>query len=197
MKVYLKNINDITNKEEELAKKIFPKRFEKAKSFPLKDDYLRNIGASILLIKYLNIKNENELKFEAFGKPTIDGDIKFNYSHSGQYIALAISENEVGIDIEEIEEKNLKIKDKVFSKKELDFVNKNPLENFHILWTKKEAIFKMIGSGINVKPSSLEIGDKNNILIEKNMVFLRSFVFENYALSVANKDVDFEIELIR
>ncbi len=78
--------------------------------------------------------NINEIKISKSGKPYfINNIIKFNYSHSKNYIACVISNDEIGIDIED----EFKI-----SKEAVKLYLNNEKNNLRYKWVKKEAYFK-------------------------------------------------------
>lgn len=86
------------------------------------------------------------------GKPYFENsNIFFNYSHSKKYIACAISNYELGIDIEETDRM---ISDRL-SKKYLNGIidNKKRLEQ----WVKKEAYSKMKGLGLLIDFKKLDV----------------------------------------
>lgn len=120
------------------------------------DDKRNSLIAWHMLNKYL--KNDynidlstKKIMFNEYKKPYIEG-IYFNITHSKNYIGIAISNEECGIDIEVVD--NDKIYKESFIKKVLsnkeydeyltiknnDFIIKN--------WTKKEAYFKRSSTGI-------------------------------------------------
>ena len=54
----------------------------------------------------------------------------------------------VGVDIEKISERILKIKNKFLSPEELKFIaSSNELEQLHVCWGAKESLFKLYGKG--------------------------------------------------
>ena len=66
------------------------------------DDKLRCLGAGLLieLIKKKYNINSNPV-IDKFGKPYFENsDIYFNISHSGNYVVAAVSEHEIGVDIQ-------------------------------------------------------------------------------------------------
>ena len=93
------------------------------------------------------------ISYNKYGKPYIDG-MYFNISHSNNMIAIAISDNEVGIDIEAESNFIRQLDSKYFSK----WLSENELIEFNLAndklhflaktWTKKEAILKFKGIGI-------------------------------------------------
>ena len=111
------------------------------------------------------------------GKPFIPGlpDIHFNLSHSGDYIACAFSDREVGLDLQEQARTHtsiLHIAKRFFSAKEYEAIQALPAEDpsvvpgrhsisttdsdnsacrlplFYNLWTIKEAYLKYLGCGL-------------------------------------------------
>ena len=129
--------------------------------------------------------NDNELlskiKCEEHGKPFLDGysDIHFNISHSGEYVAVALSEKPVGVDIEKIKEYNYDVLKRVCNEKELIQIEESldKASEFIKLWTQKEAVLKMKGCGIAK-------GDIKNCLVNHNV---QSEKIEEYWLSVCEK----------
>lgn len=87
--------------------------------------------------------------------------IHFNISHSDDFVAVAVCDKPVGIDIESVRKVSLKLAKKVCTQKELEYIFKKlPDENDYLsqktehikrfleIWTIKEAYFKCIGTGI-------------------------------------------------
>lgn len=70
---------------------------------------------------------------------------KFNtsISHSKNYVAVSISPSfSVGIDIEEISERILKISHKFINNYELKYLNNQNLYKLYVIWCAKETLFK-------------------------------------------------------
>jgi len=85
------------------------------------------------------------------GKPYIDEDgVWFNISHSGEYVACVVSDVPCGIDIQKIKEYNPRLARKVCSDEEIAIIgNGDSASEFTRLWTEKEAVVKMLGTGIS------------------------------------------------
>jgi len=91
-----------------------------------------------------NLTRKDVLKDEK-GKPHLKNNLKhISFSHSKKSAAVVISDENVGIDIEEQRVQLLKIQDKFVGNSEKSC--KNNLEELTWLWTCKEAIFKIFGS---------------------------------------------------
>ncbi|MBB5212693.1 4'-phosphopantetheinyl transferase family protein [Microbulbifer hydrolyticus] len=92
------------------------------------------------------------------GKPLLANvpELRFSLSHSGQWIALAVScEADIGVDIEQpLRPRNfLRIANHYFHPDEQELLASSPPEllpvHFYRLWTMKEAFFKGRGTGIS------------------------------------------------
>lgn len=83
--------------------------------------------------EYKIIRNDNK-------KPSLMPDfLKFNLSHSGDYTVIAISEENIGIDIQKHKEIDYQAIQKRFFHKE---ENSQTLREFYHLWAAKEAYLK-------------------------------------------------------
>ena len=117
------------------------------------------------LLKYLSIDLHN-LNYDSLGKPFFESNSKISISHSGLYVAIIISDTAVGIDIETINDRILKIKSK-FLETELNYPMELNTETLLVYWNIKESVFKAVK-----KPG---IDFKKNILVppldmKKNLV---------------------------
>ena len=122
------------------------------------------------------------------GKPFIENciDFFFNISHSTEYIIFTHTNQEIGCDIELIQYLEKSIIYHFFTKNEIIlFENKtNKIKpNFFstLVWTRKEAFFKLKGTGISDEITSIE----TVISTDKNCYFC-SYVFNNYIISLCS-----------
>ncbi|MBQ9253683.1 MAG: 4'-phosphopantetheinyl transferase superfamily protein [Bacteroidales bacterium] len=127
------------------------------------DDTLSNKENISLLSKKLLIQKltENGLSFdfhisrEEKGKPffTYNPNIHFSISNTTDYIAIIVSENRVGIDIEHLRKYNETLVKRFFNPKEIEYLGGiKPSEQdkaFTQLWTIKESYVKKTGTGIS------------------------------------------------
>ena len=110
-----------------------------------------------------NTKPEIELIFGEKGKPHIANlsNVHFNISHSGNYVVCAVSEHELGIDVERIRKVNLRIAERFFSQPEIDDLmaldEDERMRYFITLWTIKESYLKAIGRGLTQHLNSFTI----------------------------------------
>ena len=81
-------------------------------------------------------------------------DIYFNISHSGEYCVLALSDENVGVDIQQARKVNLRIAEKWFNEKENEYVKGASTEDealmrFARIWSAKESYAKYTGKGLS------------------------------------------------
>ncbi len=96
-----------------------------------------------------NIKNYKIIKNE-YGKPYFENnDIYFNISNSESVVVAAVSDKEIGIDIQKIKY-NEAIVNRTFTESEKQYLNKSrdKKKAFTLIWTMKESYVKMLGIGI-------------------------------------------------
>ena len=92
-----------------------------------------------------------EILRDDMGKPYFDDNkLHFNVSHSGDYLAIAVSEQPVGIDIQE--SKNIKegMYRKVVQPEETELIGNHRQKDFLRLWTLKESFVKAEGKGLRI-----------------------------------------------
>ena len=105
------------------------------------------------LAKILNCNIEEVIfTYNENSKPFIKGNdtLFFNISHSGDYVAIAVANSPVGVDIEKIREINKSVINRVCCESEQNFLKHSDdvSRDFIKLWTLKEAISKANGTGI-------------------------------------------------
>ena len=106
------------------------------------------------IFKILSIK-DNEVKYDKAGKPIFSQNKALSISHSGNYAAVIMSDHSVGIDIETINDRILKIKSK-YLETELNYPLELNTETSLIYWNIKESVFKAVDkSGIDFKKNIL------------------------------------------
>jgi len=119
----------------------------------------------LILSRRLKCKPE-EIVYETLtgGKPVIPGNpLFFNISHTRTGFAFIITDGfHNGIDIEEINPNMnfVPVIERFFSPNEVRFILESEVtsrERFYILWTRKEALLKSIGTGIIDNLSTVEV----------------------------------------
>ncbi len=137
-----------------------------------------------------NFENEPELFKNEKGKPYIkNSDIFFNISHSDEYVVLAQSKSEIGVDIQKHKNQNLDVARRFFAESEylyLQTVNDKNKEFFR-LWTLKESYMKALGTGFSLPMCDFEIKFEKSIPEISDCEFFEYTFIENYSLSVCIK----------
>ncbi len=157
----------------------------------LQDEHAKKLSAAVYLLlikslKKLGVKSCNfEFKYDENGKPFLEGcPLYFSLSHSGDFVAVAISDKLVGVDIQEMREVNYDSRKLVFNEEDEKLFQKsqNQKDAFYSLWTIKEAVFKFDGTPL--KDTNIE--DAASITIE-----------DNYKLAFISLSGDYKIKKIR
>ncbi len=131
------------------------KRRKKAEKLINKNDALLSATAGLMMRELFGEKTE-EIKFNEHGKPFFEHGPFFSISHSRRYSVVAVSENEIGIDIEMHGNPSERLMDRCFTEDEQQFAKLNT-ENFLRIWTAKEAVLKFLGTGFSLSPKNFSV----------------------------------------
>ena len=156
-------------------------RKEKISRFRFEKNRLLSLGAEVLLRRALREaghftgtqetappQNGHPLKELVYaygnkGKPYLPDlpDFHFNWSHAGEYVMLAVSDREVGCDVEEIRPIELKLPRFALEPREYEQVaaceGAERDELFFRYWVLKESYMKATGEGLGVGTTSFHI----------------------------------------
>lgn len=151
--------DDYIHRLEEFQKLLSREEFEKSYGFKFEADRQKNIiyraAQRIILSRYTNTTPDKlQFAITANNKPLLqhaDNKLHFNISHSGNAFVLAVANSPVGIDIEQINPAFdfSDVVDTYFSKDEVSKITKHGHELFYKYWTRKEALVKALGNGID------------------------------------------------
>ena len=141
------------------------------------------ILAKVVIKKTFGIDiSKQNFTYTEHGKPYLLDypDVHFNTSHSGKYVVCAVSDKPIGADIQRIGEYNSDIAKRVCNEKELVQIedSSDSASEFTKLWTQKEAVLKMYGTGI-------ASGDIKNCLDNHNV---QSERIEDYWVSIFSEE---------
>ena len=184
---------------------------EKVNAFARSNDSQRSLLGELLARHLLHKATSEPLPDEAFttgekGKPAHDGfrGIHFNITHSGEWVAVALSSGCVGVDVERMRKIPDGVARRFFSEAENEWLDSAATEAerkdiFFTLWTLKESFLKAIGKGLTKSLSSFTILQKGNNHFELKQneetkgFKLYNFEFrDGYKLSVCAEDGEFE-----
>lgn len=156
----------------------------KANKFRFIQDYERfiitYIALRMLISYYIKIRPEEIVIHRSkYGKPYIQeinkSNINFNLSHSNKKIIISFYIFDIGVDIEYIRTLTdiESISKFIFSEQEqlilTRYVDDAKIYKFFEIWTKKEALLKAIGIGLNDYARNVYTNAYNNIYILNNL----------------------------
>jgi 4'-phosphopantetheinyl transferase len=170
-------------RQQALAYKHLIGQFSCLKSYELLMQLLSSPPYSIPNIQY-PIANGPSFLYNEHGAPYIEGGPYFSISHCKHGIAVAIGEKPIGIDIEHIRTAKPELVAHTMNEMEQAqiWAADSPDVAFTCLWTQKEAVLKMRGTGITC------IDGIKNTLVALEHVDLQTKVNINkqYAYSLAS-----------
>ena len=141
-------------------------RKEKVLQYKNRDDRKRSVLAFVLLERTLReeygVIEVTEFVYNEFGKPSLpDLPIYFSLSHCKDAVACAVSNHNIGIDVESIVPYNPDVARKVCTASEFEMFDqsKDKDEDFIKLWTMKEAISKYEGLGLSLDFRQIRLQD--------------------------------------
>ena len=145
---------------------------------------------------FLKKKYVGEYYINEYGKPLSD-HIFFNISHSHSFIAIAISDSNIGIDIEKIRPFSNYLKEYISSNMEKEYITDEI--SFFEIWTNKEAIVKAYGVGVKENVKNIPSLPLNAIKQYKEKTFFnKTFILDGYVITVSKEENrDFDIEIIK
>ena len=162
---------------ERLAQTIPEERREKLKAFRHDGARRLSLAASLLLMHALQDEglSAGEIAVTAYGKPYLpqQPDFHFSLSHSGNMALCAVSNEEVGCDIEIPHGFDPKIARRFFHKTECDWLFAQPEQAqsnaFYRLWTCKESFIKAIGLGLSQELDSFAVIPGERVKLTQNV----------------------------
>jgi len=113
-----------------------------------------------ILVSHLIGKKSAKIYYDENNKPRLaNSDYQLSLSHSHHLLAAITDKPETGIDIEIIQPKIERIKEKFMSAEELEAVGKkNSVEKLYVYWCAKESLYKLYGKK--------QLAFKENIYVE-------------------------------
>ena len=148
-------------------------RREKASAFKhlsgKRDCTLSYLLLADMLRKGYGIDSPLSFAYNAHGKPFLEDrpDIHFSLSHCRTAVACLVGDSPCGVDVECIRKAKPALVEYCMNKEERELVFRSATPDiiFTEMWTRKEAVFKLLGTGIT--------GDIKDILSPENLAGLR------------------------
>jgi 4'-phosphopantetheinyl transferase len=151
------------------------------------DDRKRSFAAGILIEAVLGVQAAFSVRQHENGKPYIDGGPHFSVSHSGNWVILAVCEENVGCDIEFINaDRNTGlVARRAFRPEEIEAV-KGDVKMFYRVWTAKESYMKMTDV-LSISDFSVQLERDGGRVKGNPPASLRFFdQFDGYAAAVCS-----------
>lgn len=165
---------------------------EKALKFKNEVDQVRSLASSYLI----NSLSKEPLLFNDMGKPFYENGPYFNVSHSGRFIMMAVSNKEIGVDIEENTNKDMSALIRIFNEAEAKMIKEHA--DFYYLWCAKESLIKCIGSSIS-KVKEIPSLPFNGVKTFKGKdYYSKTFVYDKHIVSITREsNEEFEVKMER
>lgn len=147
---------------------------------------MQELVCGILLRKYLGVWKTEQVGYGKDGKPCLtESRRKYNLSHSGVWVALGISDVEIGVDIERGRRYHSATARKLFTEEEQRMLEEAETEEerdhlFTRLWTEWEAVLKLEGTGF--------AGGWRENGVDKARYAIWTKEMDRYFLSVATRE---------
>ena len=171
---------------------------EKVLRFKFDADKIRSV-VGVCLIKSMAVEafpGENiTISVSEEGKPYLEGRVgyEFNLSHSGDLIVLAVDDLPVGIDVEQIKDKNWEIFHRYLTEAEMSMIrsSNDPVARFYEVWTIREAFFKEEGQGLRILDSDFSVDyDCRTIHYNEKELYFRTESYDSsdkYRISICSQ----------
>lgn len=140
----------ITEDLSELRSQIRLKNSSIARLESMKSESHQKGFLAVRMLLQHNEYDDFDLYYDAFGKPHIKPqgcfikDVEISISHSNDFSAIVISQEKVGLDLEQIKDKTLRIAPRFMDVSHLENLSKEEkIKKATVIWGIKESIFKI------------------------------------------------------
>lgn len=196
--VYYANIQNLSPPWEQYP--VSEGRLKKTARYAHFIDQARSIGAELLLNSVLKrlfpaFIPPAEFDTGEHGKPFLKPGqkglalpngclIQYNLSHSGDFVACAVSSRPVGVDIEKEKDRIHHGVSRFFSEQEQKTLeeSKNPASRFFDYWVLKESYIKAVGTGFAKSPRSFSVYMENETYRVLDRGRLKNYDFYLYSI---------------
>ena len=167
---------------------------ERIRKFRRWQDQHASLFGKLLLIKGLehfdvDHQDISQLQYTEYGKPYLEGKVRFNIAHSNEYVLCIVAENcNVGIDVEYIN-RDIEINDfeRIFSDREWHEIHQSddPVDAFYFYWSLKESVIKADGRGLSAPIKETVVTAETTLLDSKLFYFEEIVLDKNYKMAIA------------
>ncbi len=160
--------NSVFNDDNQFEKRLAlvdGERRQKVNSLTVREKKNASLAAGVILplaLKECGIAGTVSIEQSMWEKPRLilPKGVFFNLSHSGEWTVLALSDSEVGVDIQQVKPVDMRLAKRFFGEEEvkkLQDAGDNAERLFYRFWTVKEAYLKALGTGLNRPLNSFSV----------------------------------------
>lgn len=190
VKLFVLDIELAFHHKNDLLKNLDEKQREKAFAFKNEIDQIRSMASSYLI----NQLSNETLLFNKTGKPYFEKGPYFNVSHSGKYIVMAVSEREIGVDIEENVDRNMSSLIRIFNEAEAKMIKEHA--DFFFLWCAKESLIKCLGGSISQIKEIPSLPLNGLKTFKEKDYQCQTFIYEKHIISITREgNESFEVKI--
>lgn len=169
---------------------------EYAKRYRRWEDAQAYLFSKVLLtegLKRFGIKESvlQKICYTQYNRPYLIGDIDFNISHSGEYVVCALSQQRIGIDIEQLNEIDTAEFSEQFTAGEWFNIrqSENPLREFYRHWTIKEAAIKADGRGMHIPLKDVIITADEVLVQKQRWHYQEMYIDHSYIVHIVSENI--------
>ena len=190
IKLYIINLDIGFSHKHHLLKVINESQKEKALKYKNDKDQMRSLLSSYLK----NLISKEEILYKEKGKPYFANGPFFNISHSGKYVLMAVSTAEIGVDIEEVKNKDMSSLVRIFNEAEAKMIKEH--SDFYYLWCAKESLIKCMGLTVG-KVREIPGLPLNGLKTYKGKDYqCKSFIYDKHIVSITREgNEEYEIDI--
>lgn len=185
--VYLMDISSVddTMFSESLPTEMLTHAYTAFKSHKRQKEWL---GTRLLLQRIAG--KEAQIAYEVTGAPILKNSSQhISISHSGTIVAIALSDHRIGLDIQEITDKALRLKSRFLSNEEMMMWSPNlDVEGAVQLWCAKEAVYKYLSIPGTELIGGIVLNKEKGELVETlHDLHLHLNKYDNVVMAIAEK----------
>jgi 4'-phosphopantetheinyl transferase len=180
-----------------------PARKAKCLAYRKEEDRLRSMCAGLLMRRYLNVTKDEDIIIRPSGRPELaSGHPIFSLSHSGALCAIAIAEDNLGLDLEHLGRKTGggSLAHKVLTPMEYKIFTQrlDDPEFFFSIWTRKESVMKATGQGLAMDPGNFSVIPlaKSDHFIQGKTWYFQTFEVSHHIFSICAEHGPLDINLM-
>ena len=175
-------------------------RKEKILRYKMEHSRKQGLAAGLLLKYVLGSRglSMEDISYGQNGKPQIQ-ELYFNLSHSKDIVICAVSDKNVGCDVEAIATVKEGIAERFFTENENNYLKsfkaEEKVSEFFRLWTIKESYMKLTGEGMSLPLQDFDVNMSNPVKIYRNSELcpchVKEYEAEEYKIAVCAEEKDF------